>query len=166
MKKSNLSELPFELVVSKIYHSINKIKQKELTNKYHIAPRQLYILHIINSLGPKTTIGQVAAIVDRDVHVIGRLVTYLEAEGLIERIKESSKSRTFNLKLTEKGIDMIKISPNSKSITTILSSVSAKDYQQMQSTLYKILKKLKKYTPGAPSEKALALIRNLNSKLQ
>ena len=61
---------------------------------------------------------------------------------------------------------MIKISPNSKSITTILSSVSAKDYQQMQSTLYKILKKLKKYTPGAPSEKALALIRNLNSKLQ
>jgi DNA-binding MarR family transcriptional regulator len=164
MKKPEFSELPFELVVSRIYHSINKIKQKELTNKYHIAPRQLYILHIIHSLGPKATVGQVASIVDRDVHVIGRSVAYLEMQGLIERSKESPKTRILNLKLSQKGIDMIKISPNSKSINAILSSISAKDYQQMQTTLYSILVKLKEYTPSSHNEEALKLLRDLDSK--
>ena len=145
---TELEELTFELLISRIYHSINKIKQQELTNRYNIAPRQLYVLHIINSLKSKATVNEVASLVDRDPHVVGRIVALLEKEGLITRSKKSPKSRTMKLQLTREGIKMIKISPNSKSINIILSNIPKNDFRHLESNLNTICVKLKEYSPG------------------
>jgi len=139
MTKSILSETNFELLVSRVAHSLTLIKQKELA-KYHIAPRQHYVLHIINALGDKATAPEVARIVHREVNVIARLVVNLENDGFIKRVKNKPKSNLLSLKLTKKGMDLIKINPMSPSVDRVLSTLSREEYEQMDSTLMKIEK--------------------------
>jgi DNA-binding MarR family transcriptional regulator len=99
--------------------------------------------------------------VDRDVHVIGRLTNNLEEAGLIERIHNTPKSRLLNLELTKKGLTMIKINPYSKTLNAILSTLSKEDYAQLESSLYIISTKLKECTPGSSrTGAALKLIRD------
>ena len=139
MNKSNLTELNFELLISKIYHSMNLVKTKELS-KYHIAPRQLYVLHVIHALGADANSSEVSKVVGRHVQVISRLADNLEKDGLIKRVKNTPKSKVLSFILTKKGLDMVKVSPNSKSIAKILATLPADERQQLDATLKQILK--------------------------
>jgi DNA-binding MarR family transcriptional regulator len=144
MINSSLIESNAELLVSKVNHSMVLIRRKELT-QHHIAPRQLYVLHVINDLGPKATAITVAKEVDREVHVINRLLINLEKDGFIERNKNTPKSKLLSLKLTKKGLDIIKLSLRSKSIDSILSFLPEQELEQMESALNKVLKKMNEY---------------------
>jgi DNA-binding MarR family transcriptional regulator len=141
MKDLNLPQSNIELLISKVNHSMVLIRKKELT-KYHIAPRQLYVLHVIHALGSMATASTVAFEVDREVHVINKLLISLEKAGLIKRIKNTPKSQLLSLDLTPKGLDMIKINYQSKSIEDILNFLSKQDYQYLESILNSILIKL------------------------
>jgi DNA-binding MarR family transcriptional regulator len=102
-------------------------------------------LHVINDLGPKATAITVAKEVDREVHVINRLLINLEKDGFIERNKNTPKSKLLSLKLTKKGLDIIKLSLRSKSIDSILSFLPEQELEQMESALKKVLKKMNEY---------------------
>ena len=91
MEKLVLSELNFELLIGRIYHTMVVFRKNEL-NKYQISPRQLYVLHVIDGLGPKATASEICKIVARDIHVITRLSIDLEKEGYIKRVKNTPKS--------------------------------------------------------------------------
>ena len=145
MITSSLTESNAELLLSKVDHLLVLVRRKELA-RHHIAPRQLYILHVINGLGSKATAITVAKEVDREVHVINRLLINLEKDGLIKRIKNTPKSKLLTLKLTKKGLDMIKISIRSETIDSILSFLPQEELRQMELTLNKVLIKLKEYT--------------------
>ena len=141
MTKSVLAELTFDTLISRIYHSMTLIKQQEL-NKFDIAPRQLYVLHVIHALGKKATAPEVAKAVDREINVISKMVCKLEEDGLVKRTKNKPKSNLLSLELTRKGLEMIKINTTSESINKILSTVSGEDYEQMSATLTGILSML------------------------
>jgi len=142
VKKLVLSELNFELLIGRIYHTMVVFRKKEL-EKYQISPRQLYVLHVIDGLGLKATAYEVGKIVDRDIHVITRLAIDLEKEGLIKRIKKTPKSRILHFVLTEKGSSMLKISWKSKRIDALLATIDKENYRQMESTLIGISTMLK-----------------------
>jgi len=144
MNNSVLTESTFELLISRTAHSINLIEQKQLV-KHNIAPRQLYILRIIEALGPNATAVEVARVVDREVHVIARLAVTLENNGLIKRTKKTPKSKLLHLTLTKKGMDMLKVKPESQAVRKILASIPKDEFQQMDATLSKILGMLKEY---------------------
>jgi DNA-binding MarR family transcriptional regulator len=118
--------------------------RKNELNKYQISPRQLYVLHVIDGLGPKATASEICKIVARDIHVITRLSIDLEKEGYIKRVKNTPKSKILNFVLTEKGAGMLKISWKSKKIDRLLASIDKKEYQQMESTLIEISNILKR----------------------
>jgi DNA-binding MarR family transcriptional regulator len=67
----------------------------------------------------------------------------MEKDGLIKRIKDTPKSRLLRMELTDKGLEMIKIGKDSKTIDTILSVLTEKELQAMYVSLNKILGKLK-----------------------
>jgi DNA-binding MarR family transcriptional regulator len=69
----------------------------------------------------------------------------MEKDGLIKRIKNTPKSNLLKLELTENGLDIINASRHSESINKILGSLSQKERQQLESVLYKVLVKAKKY---------------------
>jgi DNA-binding MarR family transcriptional regulator len=143
MKKTNFSESNFDLwhLIGKVHHSLMRARQKEL-NQYHIPARQAYILRTIQTLGPKTTLSELAKKVERQVHVISRQTVKMENDGLIKRIKDTPKSNLLRLELTEKGLEIIKFSKRSKSIDTIFSYFSRDERQQFESALNLILAKL------------------------
>jgi DNA-binding MarR family transcriptional regulator len=66
---------------------------------------------------------------------------------LIKRIKSQAKSRLLTIELTEKGLDMLKISRESKTIDEILSILNEEERQQLHSTLNKVLTELKIHIP-------------------
>ena len=141
MTKSITTELTFDTLISRIYHSMTLIKKQEL-NEYGIAPRQLFILHVIHALGTKATAPEVAKAVDREINVISKMVCKLEQDGLIKRTKIKPKSNLLSLELTGKGLQMIKIDTTRKSVQKVLSTIPAGEYQRIEATLTRILNML------------------------
>jgi len=68
----------------------------------------------------------------------------MEKDGLIKRIKDTPKSRLLRIELTDKGLEMLKIGKESKTIDAILSALTEKEKQQVYTNLSKVLAKLKK----------------------
>jgi DNA-binding MarR family transcriptional regulator len=141
MKTEPVTPSNVEQLISKINHSMVLIRKRELA-EFGIAPRQLYVLHVIHALGPLATTSTVAWEVDREVHVINKLLIKLEQDGLIKRAKNSPKSQLLSVELTDKGLEMIKLSPQSLSIEEILQFLSPEDYNHLEITLNSILTKL------------------------
>ena len=147
MKTQKLSNSNLELwtILGKVRHSIFLVRQKEL-NQYNLSASHAYLLRIIIDLGSKATIFEVAKKVDRKISVISRQTARMEKDGLIKRIKQSPKKNILQLELTKKGLDMAKISYESKSLDILFSCLSSEDRQQMESSLNRLLIKLAEIT--------------------
>ena len=146
MNKPTFSESNFDLwlLIGKVNHSIFLVRQRELT-QYDIPVRQLQVLRTVQALGPKATISEVAKQVEREDHVVSRQIIRMEKDGLINRIKNSTKSKLFRLEITDKGLDIIKGSDKSKAIDTIMSFLTDEARQQMTLSLNQILINTKEY---------------------
>jgi len=123
------------------------LREKELY-PYNITTSQLRLLRIIESLGSKAILSEVAKIVERKLDVISRQATMMEKDGIITRIRDKPKSRLLRLELTEKGKELLRTIHSSQGMNEVLSVLSKKERQQMSSALEKVLTKLNKY----PSE--------------
>jgi DNA-binding MarR family transcriptional regulator len=89
------------------------------------------------------TLSEVAKHADRKINAICRQSIIMERDGLIERIKDTPKSRLLRMELTNKGRDMLKISKESKSINALYSVLAEEELQQTYSSLSKLFSKLK-----------------------
>ena len=147
MKEETISKANFNLwnLIARVRHSIFLARQTELS-QYNIAFRQTYVLRTIKDLGSKATIQEVAKILEREIPVISRQTATLEKDGLIKRIKDKPKSNLLRLELTQKGLDIVEISNQSKTLDNIFSFLSKEDRQQMESILNRILVNLDEYS--------------------
>jgi DNA-binding MarR family transcriptional regulator len=143
---TNESESYFDLwlLIGKVNHLIMLIRQREL-NQYHIPVQQTHVLRTINELGENATLAELAKEVEREIHVISRQAVGMEKEGLIKRAKKSPKSKLLRLELTEKGLEMARVSRQSEAIDAIFSSLSAQQRQQLESILNTITAKIEEY---------------------
>lgn len=148
MKNPNISESNFELwlLIGRVNHAILQLRQKEL-NQHRVLVRQYHILRTIQDLGSKATLSAVAKAVDRKEHVVSRQACKMDNAGLIKRVQNTPGSTLFNLLLTEKGLNMIKIARKSEAIDTILSFITEEERKQMKSVLNRILIRIGEYTP-------------------
>jgi DNA-binding MarR family transcriptional regulator len=121
------------------------LREKELY-PYNITTSQLRLLRIIESLGSKAILSEVAKIVERKLDVISRQATMMEKDGIITRIRDKPKSRLLRLELTEKGKELLRTIHSSQGMNEVLSVLSTKERQQMSSALKKVLTKLNKYS--------------------
>jgi DNA-binding MarR family transcriptional regulator len=130
------------LLLGQISHFTQLVRKREL-NQHHIAPQQLYVLRIIQEMGTNATLSEVAKHADRKINAICRQSIIMERDGLIQRIKDTPKSRLLRMELTAKGHDMLKISKESKSINALYSVLAEHELQQTYSSLTKLFTKLK-----------------------
>jgi DNA-binding MarR family transcriptional regulator len=119
-------------------HTILQRRQQELSS-YKIPVRQLYVLRIIRTLGQNATLSEVAKQVERETNVISKQAMRMEKDGLIRRIKNTPKSNILKFELTEKGLEIAKMSLESKSLKKLFSSLSVEERCQIESILNKIL---------------------------
>jgi len=64
------------------------VRQKELS-PYHIPPRRLQVLRVIQALGVNATLSNIAKEVERKSDVILRQAVSMEKDGLIRRIQDT-----------------------------------------------------------------------------
>ena len=140
-------EFTFNLwsIIDKLDHQILLIRQRELM-QYDIAVQQLSILRSIKALGSEATLSKIARNIDREIGIVSRQTVVMEKDGLIKRIKNKPKSNQLKLELTQKGINTVKISRQSKAIDDLFSSLTEEEYQQLKSILNKLSIKLKKHS--------------------
>ena len=143
MKQTAMSESNFKLwrLIGKANHSILVLRQREL-RQHSVAFSQLYLLGCIKELGINATLNELAKRVERQPNVISKQTACMENDGLIKRIKDTPKSNLLKLELTEKGLEMIKVSKRSNSIDKIFSYLSQEKRQQLESALNLIVNKL------------------------
>ena len=146
MNTPKLSKSNFELwlLIGRVNHSVNLIRQREL-NLYSIPIRQIHVLRLIQDLGQKATLSELAKQIERQPHVISRQTIAMEKDGLIKRIKIKPKSNLLRLELTEKGLEMIIVANKSNLIDQILSFLTQEQRHQMESVLNRILANVEKY---------------------
>ena len=114
-------------------------------NQYNIPIRQIHVLRLIQDLGQKATLSELAKQIERQPHVISRQTIAMEKAGLIKRIKIKPKSNLLRLELTEKGLEMIIVANKSNLIDQILSFLTQEQRHQMESVLNRILANVEKY---------------------
>jgi DNA-binding MarR family transcriptional regulator len=132
------------LLMGKIHHKRILLRQRELS-VYNIPTRQLYMLHLIRDLGSKTTIAEIARTVERKVDVISRQMVSMEKDGLIKRTKAVPKSRLLKIELTERGLELAKISGKSAAMDKIISVLGTEERQQLYSLLNRMLIAINEY---------------------
>jgi len=81
----------------------------------------------------------VAKQVEREDHVISKQAVRMENDGLIVRIKNTSKSNLLKFELTEKGSKMAKMSVQSRSLEKLFSTLSEEERTQIELILNKVL---------------------------
>lgn len=143
-KTLSQSNLNLFLSIGSLNHSILLARQREL-NQFHIPLRQYQVLNTIQDLGPKATLTKVAKRVEREVHVVSRQIARMEKDGLLSRTKITPKSNLLTLELTKKGIDIINIGRQRKSIDSIFSVLSEKERQQMEAIINRMSTRAKEY---------------------
>ncbi len=141
---SSVSDFNLWSITDKTHHQIFLIRQRELS-PYNIASQQLYILRTIQALGSKATVSNIAKEIDREIGAVSRQTVVLEKDRLIKRIKDAPKSRRLRIVLTKKGLAMLKIPRESKTIGAIFAILTQDERQQMYSILNKIFIKSKEH---------------------
>jgi DNA-binding MarR family transcriptional regulator len=147
MENQKLMDLNFDIwiLIADLHHKMVMVRRNELI-KYKISTRQLHVIRLIDTLGEKARLSEIANKVQRKPDVIARQAMSMEKDGLIRRIKDTPKSRLLRLELTDAGREMLKINHYSQGMNDALSMLSVKERHELHSVLSRMSTKLKEYT--------------------
>jgi MarR family transcriptional regulator, organic hydroperoxide resistance regulator len=122
------------LLINRVFHMIHRVRREELL-VHNILPAQVYILRMIQSLGPNTTPTEISKYVYRVKSSVSDILTRMEKQGLITKTKESNKTKHVIIKLTKKGENTLALTEQRTRVDNILSSLSDERKQQLKSCL-------------------------------
>lgn len=138
------SKLYSRILVTRVRDLMLDIRQDELV-PYNVSPRQAYILEILFKLGHRATLTQLAHYNEREANTISVQMTKMEKEGLVRKVRKSSKTTLLIYELTEKGLKSYQQTKKQTSEKVIMSTLSEEERQVLMALLNKILVKAKKY---------------------
>jgi DNA-binding MarR family transcriptional regulator len=139
------SDLKLWTLIGDVHHKMFWLRQKELS-PLGITASQLRILRVIECLGLKASIAELAKTVNRKVDVISRQTMILEKDGFSKRTKYRPKSRLFKISLTGKSIELLKIAKSSNGMKEVLSVLTMEERQQLELSLNRLSTKLNECT--------------------
>ena len=109
-------------------------RQKQL-RRYGISATQATALLAIQAIGDKATPAEISRWLFRKPHSVSELLSRMEKEGLVRKIKDLNRRNLVRVELTEKGYEACYQSMKEESIHKIMSSLSEEDRQQLRSIL-------------------------------
>lgn len=108
-----------------------KSRQKEL-GRYNISPRQSAVLLFLQVAGDKVTPAEISRGLFRESHTISEILSRMEKQGLLKRVKDLSRKNLVRVELTEQGREACNRSAKRESIHKILSVLSSEERQQLE----------------------------------
>ena len=132
------------LLINRARDSLLNARQKELA-PFNISSRQAYILYILQNLGHKATLVELAEHNEREINTLSVQMTKMEKDGLVKKIRETPKSTLLRFELTEKGLEVYQQSKKMKTDKAIMSALTDEECSELISSLTKVISKAEKY---------------------
>ena len=120
--------------------TISKARGKELS-QYGISGVQssiLFTILLIEQVGAVATPAEITRWQFREPHTISTLLTRMECEGLVSKVKDLERKNLVRVTVTEKGLRQYELARKRGSIHHLLSVLTTEERQQMSYTLRKI----------------------------
>ena len=111
-----------------------KVRRKEL-RIYHLSPNKSIVLLSIKVIGDKATPAQISRWLFREPHSISELLSTMEKEGLVRKVKDLDRKNQVRVMMTEKGHEVYYQTLELKAVRKIISSLSSEQHQQLKSCL-------------------------------
>ena len=114
-----------------------RARDKELS-QYGITARQAAVLFAIKALNAtegKATPAEISRWLLREPHTVSRILSRMEKDGLVSKMKGSGKKRKVCITLTEEGEQAYRHTLKRESIREIMSCLSEEEHQQLNSML-------------------------------
>jgi len=114
--------------------AISEACQQEL-KQYGISPSQAMALFVIKAIGDKATPAEVARWISQKPHSVSELISRMEKQGLVRKVKDLDRKNLVRVVLTEEGREAYYHSTRRESIHQIMSFLSEGERQQLRHCL-------------------------------
>jgi DNA-binding MarR family transcriptional regulator len=156
MKNYSATDQDYNLwiLLAQTRDAILKARQKEL-DQYGISTSQAAVLFVIQAIGDRATPAEISRWLFREPHSVSTLLSRMEKQGLVRKVKDLDRKNLVRVVITEKGREAYYQSTKRESIRGIMSSLSEEERQQLTSSLRKLrdeaLKRAVSLKPPVPS---------------
>jgi DNA-binding MarR family transcriptional regulator len=138
-KKTILIEAPVALwiLLRRTSHLMGKARQRELA-KYGISVDASAAIFTIMLLGRQAIPATISRNLYLERHSVSQLLTRLEKDNLVRRVKDLERKNYVRVELTEKGKDAYRKASKNRSTKQIISILSEEEQRQMWVLLAKL----------------------------
>ena len=117
--------------------TIHRARQEEL-DKVKLTVSKASILYYAVKLGDRATPTEISRCLFKKPHGISTLVSEMEKEGLVNKVKDLSRKNLVRVEVTEKGREAYKQASKREAIHHIASALSEEECQQLSTYLKKL----------------------------
>jgi len=122
------------VLLAQVREVMFKARQKEL-QRYNLSPRQSAVLFIIHAIGDKVTPAEISRWLLRESQSVSEILSRMEKQGLLRKVKNLDRKNLVGVELTEKGIEAYNQSLRRESIHRIVSYLSDEERRQLYAIL-------------------------------
>ena len=139
MKKSSSPTDNFDLwvLIAQTRDALFKVRQKELSQR-NISVMKVAVLFFVRQIGNRATPAEISRWIFRQPHSVSGLLSRMEKEGLVRKVKDLDKKNMVRVTLTEKGEQAYYRSLERDSVNRVISSLSEEECQQLRPILRKL----------------------------
>jgi DNA-binding MarR family transcriptional regulator len=124
------------VMIAQTKDAILKARQRDYA-RFNISNERRAVLWSIQNNGGHATPVEISRQLFRELHSVTEMLKRMEKEGLIKRYESSGRSR-FEVKLTEKGLEVFNQSLHNETDERIFSVLTKKERERLASYLWKL----------------------------
>jgi len=117
--------------------AIRKVRKKELDG-YGIHPRRYALLLVLQDMEDMPTPAQLARRLLRKRHSVSELLSKMERDKLVKKVKDAVRKNRIRVFLTDKGRHLIDLASKRESIHAVFPALSKKKLQHMNKLMEKM----------------------------
>jgi DNA-binding MarR family transcriptional regulator len=117
--------------------SMHKAREKELA-QYGISSSQAAVLFISKMIDCEVTPSEISRWLLKEPHTVSAIISRMERQGLLKKIKGKGKNNSINIALTKAGEEAYLNSEKIQSIKDITSHLTVEEGKQLRSLLARL----------------------------
>ena len=125
------------MLLRRTSHLMAKARQRELA-KYDISVDASAAIFTITLLGRQAIPAMISRNLFLERHSVSQLLTRMEKDGLVRRVKDLERKNYVRVELTDKGMDAYRKASKNRSTKQIISILGGDEQQQMWVSLAKL----------------------------
>jgi MarR family transcriptional regulator for hemolysin len=132
-------ELSLWWLISLARQAMSRARQKELSD-FNITLTKSFMFSVIGILGHEATPKNIAQWRLLEPHSVSEVLTRMEKEGFVKKVKDLKNKSMIRIKLTKKGHEFNNLTKKRYAVHRIMSSLNEKERKQLKSVMEILLK--------------------------